>query len=88
MNEIHVWSTGKNYCHEKMEICLSATVAIKTALRQVERIVRGHIFLELLLHCKHVILADNFVAFNVITSKENILFCVISHMKNVFDYYD
>ena len=36
MNEIREWSTGKNYCHEKMEVRLSATMAIKTALRQVE----------------------------------------------------
>jgi hypothetical protein len=71
-----------------MKVCLSATVAIKTALRQVEWIVHGRLFLELLLHWKHVILADNFVASNVITSKENILFSIISRQKTVFHYYD
>lgn len=88
MNEICVWSTDRNFCREKMKVCLSATVAIKTALRQVEWIVRGRIFLELSLHWKPVILADNFVASNLITSKENILFCVISCLKTVFHYYD
>ena len=81
MNEIREWSTGKNYCHEKIKVHLSATMAIKTALRQVEWIAHGHLFLKLLLHCKHVILADNIVASNVFKSKENILFCVISCLR-------
>jgi hypothetical protein len=40
-------------------------------------------FLELLLHCEHVVRADKFVAFNSITSKANILFCIISYLKTV-----
>jgi hypothetical protein len=55
MNEVHVWNTGNIYCHEKMKVHFSATLAIKMALRQVEWIVHGRIFLELLLHCKHVL---------------------------------
>lgn len=63
-----------------MEVRLSATMAIKTALRQVEWVVHARMFLELLLHCKYVILADRFVPYNMITSKENIFFYVTSRL--------